>query len=148
MKKFRLVMTLAAALWWPPSSDAADLSGVVDHLNDGDEFFMCVAGTCFNIRLCGIDTPSKGKPGHEETMAALGELVVNKKLFCKAVGEGSVCDGLTERISRGRLVAQCFVEGTNVDVAATLVERGLACDRKDISRGYYSKDHPERVCPP
>jgi endonuclease YncB( thermonuclease family) len=127
-------------------SHATDLTGVVERLNDSDEFFFCAADSCFSIRLCGVDTPSEGRPGHDETMAALGELILNKQVLCRPVGEGSVCDGFASRISRGRLVAQCFVDDS-LDIAGFLIERKLGCDRKQQSGGYYSKDDPERACP-
>ncbi len=129
----------------PELALAQDLKGKAERLNDADEFFFCSPETCFSIRLCGIDTPSKNQPGYERSIAGLGNLILDKQIICRPVGDGSVCDGRTERISDGRLVAQCFV-GKAVDVAGDLVERGLACDRADRSGGYYSKDHPERLC--
>lgn len=142
---FSIFALALSAACLPELALAQDLTGKAERLNDADEFFFCGPESCFSIRLCGIDTPSKNQPGYESSIAALGELILDKQIICRPVNDGSVCDGHTERISGSRLVAQCFV-GKAVDVAGALVERGLACDRVDRSGGYYSKDHPERVC--
>jgi micrococcal nuclease len=125
---------------------AKDLHGSGQSVADGDEFVLCEGEACTNIRLCGIDTPSKGQPGHEEAVSALAQLVVGQKVKCRPVGEGSICDGFSGSRSRGRLVAQCFIHGATVDVAARLVSAGLGCDRSDRSGGFYSKDHVEWQC--
>jgi endonuclease YncB( thermonuclease family) len=129
------------------TSHATDLVGFAESVVDGDEFVLCISGACQNIRLCGIDTPSSGTPGHQDTVTALSKLVLGERVVCRLVGEGSVCDGRTNKISAGRVVAQCFVQESTVDVAGTLVEAGLACDRLSGTGGYYSKDHAERQCP-
>jgi endonuclease YncB( thermonuclease family) len=131
---------------WSISSHAVDLDGVGDSVVDGDEFILCKDGKCLNIRLCGIDTPSKGAEGHAAAIDALGKLVLGEQVLCRPVGEGSVCDGLIPADSRGRTVAQCFANGGTVDVAAQLVNGGFACDREKRSGGSYSKDHPDRKC--
>jgi len=125
---------------------AADLHGTGQSVVDGDQFILCESGACTDIRLCGIHTPSKGTPRYEDTIALLAKLVVGKKVLCRPVGQGSVCDGLTGAQSRGRTVAQCFVEEATVDVAGAMVTAGFGCDSVDLSGGYYSKDHPERQC--
>ena len=125
---------------------AADLHGTGKSVTEGDEFVLCEAGACTDIRLCGLDTPSRGRPGYDATVAALAQLGVGKTVLCRPVGEGSVCDRRTEGVSRGRRVAQCFVEGATIDVAGALIAAGLGCDRSKGSGGYYSKDHPEWEC--
>jgi hypothetical protein len=125
---------------------AADLHGQGQSVVDGDEFMLCDSGNCIDIRLCGIDTPSKGKPGWGETIRELTRLVVDHNVLCRPVGDGSVCDGRIDGMSRGRTVAQCFTEDETVDVAASLVSAGFGCDRVDRSGGYYSKDHPDWQC--
>jgi endonuclease YncB( thermonuclease family) len=144
---FRLLILSLLICAWPETSEATDLVGFAESVVDGDEFVFCVSGACQNIRLCGIDTPSSGKPGYQDTVTALGKLILGERMVCRPVGEGSACDGLTNRISRGRLVAQCFVQGSTVDVAGTLVEGGLACDRVQSTGGHYSKNHVEWQCP-
>lgn len=128
------------------AAGATDLHGSGQSVVDGDEFILCEGGACADIRLCGIDTPSSGKPGYGETIAALTKLVVGQKILCRPVGEGSVCDGHSGSTSRGRTVAQCFTEEGVVDVAGALVSAGLGCDRAERSGGFYSKDHPEWQC--
>jgi endonuclease YncB( thermonuclease family) len=64
---------------------------------------------------------------------------------CVQVGNGTVCDGRSKPTNRDRVVAQCFVD--DIDVAAVLVERGLACDWKTFSGAYYSRDGKGRACP-
>jgi endonuclease YncB( thermonuclease family) len=125
---------------------AADLHGSGKSVVDGDEFILCEGNACADIRLCGIDTPSKGKPRYEETISALTKLVVGNNVECRPVGEGSVCDGRTRATSRGRTVAQCFVKGATVDVAEALVSAGLGCDNVKRSGGHYSKGHPDSKC--
>jgi endonuclease YncB( thermonuclease family) len=125
---------------------AADLHGSGRSVVDGDQFILCESNACADIRLCGIDTPSRGRPKYGETVAALTKLVVGVKVLCRPVGEGSVCDGLSGKTSRGRTIAQCFVQEGSVDVGGALVAAGLGCDRADLSGGYYSKDHPEWRC--
>ena len=141
-----LVFMLAAALIGSAPVCAGDLYGVVKRVTDGDEFVFCAGDACANIRLCGIDTPSNGKPGYKETITALESLVLEKKVACRPLGDGSVCDDFRGLDNRGRTIAQCFVEEATVDVAGALVAAHHACDRTKDSGGYYSKDHPERRC--
>ena len=128
-------------------SMATDLHGSGQSVVDGDEFILCEGNACTNIRLCGIDTPSKGKPGYDKTISALTKLVVGKKVLCRPVSQGSVCDHRMAPISFGRTVAQCFVEEATVDVAGVLIAARLGCDRVKGTKGFYSKDHPEWECP-
>lgn len=132
-------------------AQATDLRGTGQSVVDGDEFVFCPGEICadslaFNIRLCGIDTPSRGRPEHEKTVAALTELVSGKRIICTPVGEGTVCDGKTSATSRGRTVAQCYTEENRTDIAAQLVSAGLACDNAKRSGGHYSKDNPAFRC--
>jgi micrococcal nuclease len=141
-----LFLTVIVLLLGTDLGKAADLYGSGQSVVDGDEFILCEGEACTDIRLCGIDTPSRGKRGYGETIAALTNLVVNKQIQCRPIGEGSVCDGRSGATSRGRTIAQCFVDQATVDVAGALVSAGLGCDRTDQSGGYYSKDHPEWDC--
>jgi endonuclease YncB( thermonuclease family) len=136
----------AAGLGMTITCYAADLHGTGQAVVDGDQFVLCEAGACADIRLCGIDTPSRGRKGYGETIAALTKLVVGKKILCRPVGQGSICDGLSGNVSQGRTIAQCFTEDGSVDVAAALVSAGLGCDRADRSGGFYSKDNSEWRC--
>jgi micrococcal nuclease len=125
---------------------AGDLHGLGKSVLDGDEFVLCEGNSCVNIRLCGIDTPSKDKPGYTESISALSKMVVGKNVECRPLGEGSVCDDHRGLDNRGRTIAQCFVEEATVDVGAALVAARHACDRIRDSGGFYSKDHPEWQC--
>ncbi|MDP9138562.1 MAG: hypothetical protein M3N38_10365, partial [Pseudomonadota bacterium] len=147
MRASARLSVLAVLLAFCPAGPVAatDLGGYAESLVDGDEFILCEQGNCLNIRLCGINTPSKGTDGHAATTDALGKLILGKRVLCRPVGEGSVCDGLTARESAGRTVAQCFVDDGSVDVAGELVNGGFACDRPSRSDGHYSKDRPDRV---
>jgi micrococcal nuclease len=141
-----VVIALTVSLAGSIPGWAKDLHGLGQSVVDGDEFILCEGGACVNIRLCGIDTPSKGKPGYEETISALTNMVVGKEVECRPLGEGSVCDDHRGLDNRGRTIAQCFVEEATVDVGTALVEARHACDRKRDSGGFYSKDHPEWQC--
>ena len=141
-----VVIALTVSLAGSIPGWAKDLHGEGKSVVDGDEFILCEGSACVNIRLCGIDTPSKDKPGYEETISALTNMVVGKQVECRPLGEGSVCDDHRGLDNRGRTIAQCFVEEATVDVGAALVEARHACDRKKDSGGFYSKDHPEWQC--
>jgi micrococcal nuclease len=143
-----IALYLVAALATANPVAARELHGSGQSVVDGDEFMLCEGNgnPCVDIRLCGIDTPSKGQPSYDDTIATLSRLVVNQEVVCRPVNEGAVCDGLTSPTSRGRTVAQCFVQQGTVDVAAFLVSAGLGCDRVDRSGGVYSKDHLEWQC--
>jgi hypothetical protein len=97
------------------------------------------------IRLCGIDAPEQRCSGYAEARAALRTIVEGKAVRCIQVGEGTPCDGRSKPTNRERVVAQCFVEGT--DIAAGLVKQGLVCDWRRFSGGYYSRDGKGRQCP-
>ena len=142
----QITVVLVGLFAIPGPSRAADLHGTGKSVTEGDEFVLCEAGACTDIRLCGLDTPSRGRSGYDATVAALAKLVVGKPVLCRPVGQGSVCDRRTARISRGRTVAQCFVEGATIDVAAELIAAGLGCDRTKGSGGHYSQNHPEWAC--
>jgi endonuclease YncB( thermonuclease family) len=145
-RSVQIALFLIAALAGANPGIAADLLGSGQSVVDGDEFVLCEGKACMNIRLCGIDTPSKGQPGHEDAVSALQQLVVGQRVVCRPVNEGSVCDGISGSKSRGRTIAQCFVQQATIDVAGSLVSAGLGCDRIDRSGGFYSKDHPDRQC--
>jgi endonuclease YncB( thermonuclease family) len=123
---------------------AAEYSGRVDRVVDGDTFWVCGAAACTKIRLCGIDAPEKGTPGAKEATAALAALVSGKSVRCVQVGGGTPCDGRSKPTSYDRIVAQCFAGGA--DVSAPLVEHGNACDWTGFSGGAYSNGYPERQC--
>jgi endonuclease YncB( thermonuclease family) len=113
---------------------------------DGDDIELSAdAGPPKRIRLCGIDAPEQGCPGYGEAIREFRTLVEGKQVRCIQVGAGTPCDGRSKSENRGRIIAQCFVE--NTDVAGRLVERGVACDWKKFSGGYYSRNGKGRACP-
>lgn len=119
-----------------PGADAAEFSGSVDKVVDGDTFWLCDARACHKIRVCGIDAPEKGKPGYQASTNALRGLVNGKAVRCVQVGNGTPCDERSKPTNHDRIVAQCFADGA--DIAVPLVQRGFACEWVKFSGGLYS----------
>src|SRR5262245_20434293 len=128
---------MLALLLTPLPVHAAQISGSVDRTIDGDTFWLCDPVACHKIRLCGVDAPERGDRGSVESTNALDELVRGKEVVCVQVGGGTPCDGRSRPTNRDRIVAQCTVDG--IDIAAHLVQAGLACDWIRFSGGYYSR---------
>ena len=133
-----LVVSVTAA------AHAAEFSGSVDKIVDGDTFWVCDASACHKIRVCGIKAPEKGNPGYRESGEALTQLVEGKAIRCVQVGDGTPCDGRSKPINHDRIVAQCFADGA--DIAVPLVEQGLACDWVKFSGGAYSNSGKGKRC--
>lgn len=148
-KMIRLAVALSIALA-APSAQAADLVGTVTAVADGDTFTLCAGvgadAQCEQIRLCGIDAPERGDALSAEATQAIRALTSGVTVTCTPVGEGTVCDGRSNRRSGNRLVAQCFDDGN--DIAAELVRRGLACDWAHFSGGHYWRVAGGAECPP
>ena len=53
------------------TAHAAEFSGSVDKVVDGDTLWVCDATACHKIRVCGISAPEKGEPGYAESGEAL-----------------------------------------------------------------------------
>jgi endonuclease YncB( thermonuclease family) len=121
------------------------LTGTVGYIEDGDTFSICEADRCTKIRLCGIDAPERAHAGYQEAKTELDRLTRGKIVQCIWVGRGTPCDGRSKPTNRKRVVAQCFVEGS--DLAAELANNGFACDWTKFSGGYYSRDGLGRPCP-
>ena len=121
-----------------PIAYAAELSGSIDKIADGDTFWVCDATACRKIRLCGADAPDKGEHGYQMSAEALRRLVEGKVVRCLQVGNGTPCDGRSKSTNHDRIVAQCFVDGA--DVAASMVDQGFACDWIKLSGGAYSNN--------
>jgi micrococcal nuclease len=126
-------------------SAGAQLSGRATAIDGDDIVLLAEGGQATRIRLCGIDAPERECPGYGEATTALRALVEGKQVRCVQVGGGTPCDGLSRPTNRDRIVAQCFVE--NTDIARAQVERGVACDWARFSGGYYSRDGKGRACP-
>jgi micrococcal nuclease len=128
--------------------DAAEFSGRVKAVIDGDDIVLCDGGgSCRQFRLCGINAPeSKCRATYKRARDGLRGLALDKMARCIQVGDGTPCDGKSKPTNRGRIVAQCFIGTT--DIAGSLVERGLACDWEMFSGGYYSRNGKGLACPP
>lgn len=126
-------------------ADALELTGTASRIIDGDTLAICNDVACHKVRLCGIDAPESGKSGAAAATLKLTNLAYNKPVRCVQVGNGTPCDGRSKRISRDRIVAQCFVGA--IDIAAAMVRDGRACDAVRYSGGAYSKNGGA-VCAP
>jgi micrococcal nuclease len=124
---------------------AAQLSGRATVIDGDDIVLLAEGGRTTRLRLCGIDAPERECPGYKEATDELRALVEGKQVRCIQVGDGTPCDGRSRPTNRDRIVAQCFVEST--DIAGKLVERGFACDWERFSGGYYSRNGKGRACP-
>jgi endonuclease YncB( thermonuclease family) len=125
---------------------AADIVGRAEKFQDGDTFQVCYETGCTVVRLCGIDAPERNHPGYEASLAGLKKLVGGKSVRCRPVEEGTVCDGRAARLSGSRVIAQCFLNGTNVDIANEMVASGFACDWVRYSGGRYSENNTGEQC--
>lgn len=95
----------AVLLGTAPPADAADLTGTLHRVIDGDTFDSRISdGITAHIRLCGIDAPERGSPRYEQASFALKQDLEYGPITCRPVGEGTVCDGRSPRISHDRIV--------------------------------------------
>lgn len=141
----RTLFAFFAAALVATAANAAPLSGTANKIVDGDTFWLCQGDACRTIRVCGINAPEKGEAGYGASTAALAVLVKDATVNCVPVGRGTPCDGRSKPTSHARIIAQCFVNGT--DVAETLVRQGTACDWVKFSGGAYSQNGLGSACP-
>jgi micrococcal nuclease len=134
----RAILVAVTLCWATATAGAAELSGSVDKIADGDTFWICDATACNKIRLCGADAPEKKEPGYHESAEGLRKLVEGKVVRRVQVGNGTPCDGRSKPTNYDRIVAQCFVDGA--DIAVPMVEQGFACDWVKFSDGAYSQN--------
>jgi micrococcal nuclease len=127
------------------AGNAADLSGRATVIDGDDIELWADGGPPKRIRLCGIDAPERECPGYSEATKELRALVEGKQVRCIPVGEGTPCDRRSRPTNRDRIIAQCFIE--NTDIAGSQVERGFACDWERFSGGHYSRNGKGRACP-
>ena len=140
----RLLAAIAALILTTAPGVAAEYTGKVDRVPDGDTFWLCDANACHKIRFCGINAPERGEFGFRRATAALKVLVLGKEVRCVQVGNGTPCDGRSRPAHRDRIVAQCFLG--ELDIAEIMVRRGSACDWVKFSGGHYSEGSPGRRC--
>lgn len=138
------IFLLAWAAFGIAAADAAEISGSVDKVVDGDTFWLCEETVCHKIRLCGIDAPERGEAGYRRAGEALASMVKDKTVRCIQVGGGTPCDGRSKPTNRGRIVAQCFASQS--DIAGELVRGGFACDWVKFSGGHYSQAGTGATC--
>jgi micrococcal nuclease len=125
---------------------AADIIGRAEKLYDGDTLEVCYETGCTVVRLCGIDAPNPSRPGFETSLAGLEKIVGGRSVRCRPVEEGTICDGRAARTSGKRVIAQCFLNGTNIDIANEMVAAGHACDWVRYSGGHYSENNTGEQC--
>lgn len=139
MAKAVSAVILSLMAFTPQFVHAAEYSGQVIHIVDGDTFDMRVGSASLRIRFCGIDSPERGHTGYRRARAALTALISEKIVRCVQVGSGTTpCEGRSKPKNRNRIVAQCFLE--NVDIAAEMVRSRNACDWPKFSGGHYRLD--------
>ena len=126
------------------TAHAAEYTGSVNKVVDGDTFWLCDDSGCYKFRVCGINAPERGEPGYAESKAALATVVKGKPVRCVLVGGGTPCDGKSKPVSSDRFVAQCFAQAS--DIGTTMVEQGFACDRMKFSGGFYSQGESGKSC--
>lgn len=110
-------------------------SGPVTKVTDGDTLTIRNDGHKVKVRLCGIDSPERGNAGYLEASKELGRITEGKQLRCVQVGGGTPCDGRSRATNRDRIVAQCFVD--NTDIAMEMICAGAAKDWPKFSAGHY-----------
>ena len=125
----------ALLLCFSAGANAAEFTGSVVHIVDGDTFDMRTAAGVVRIRFCGIDSPEQGESGYQAALDALRHMIGGKTVRCVQVGAGTPCDGRSRPTNRDRVVAQCFVR--NVDIATEMVRGRHACDWPKFSGGHY-----------
>jgi endonuclease YncB( thermonuclease family) len=147
---YRTIRNLAAllccvAMAVQTTAKAADILGTAIYVVDGDTFD--IAGPeigVVRIRFCGIDSPERGEPGYREAKRFLHAKIIERELRCVRVNEGTVCDGRSPPTSRGRVVAQCFLD--NKDVATIMIRARMACDWPKFSDSHYQRVGVDAVC--
>jgi endonuclease YncB( thermonuclease family) len=70
----RLVMGIFLLVVPTATAHAAEFSGSVDKIVDGDTLWVCDATACHKIRICGIDAPEKGEPATTKVRKLCGSL--------------------------------------------------------------------------
>jgi len=112
-----VVMLLLAS-----QAEAADLTGTVNHVRDGDTIEV----DDIPIRLQGLHAPEGDEAGGAEATEFMANLVLGEELECELTGEQSY----------DRLIGVCFLNGR--DIAAELIAAGLGRDCPRYSGGRYA----------
>lgn len=123
MRLFLHILSTGIALVLTPSGIlAAELTGTVTHVRDGDTIEVGK----IPIRLSGVSAPELKEPLGLDSKQFMRELVHGKDIRCNFNGEKSY----------DRMVGVCFLEGK--DIGAALIEVGLALDCPRYSGGRYA----------
>ena len=64
------------------------LTGVKGKISDGDTLWICNDDACTKYRLCGVDSPERGKAGYKEASTALTAITDGKTIKCVPVNSG------------------------------------------------------------
>lgn len=112
----------------PTIGSAKSLSGIVNHVRDGDT--IEVDGRA--VRLEGVHAPERGEKGGSKATAFMTKLVNGKRISCELNGQ----------MSYDRVVGICFLDGQ--DIGRMLIEAGLGRDCPRYSKGrYFNAEKPE-----
>jgi len=125
---------------------AADIVGRAEKLHGGATLEVCYETGCTIVRLCGIDAPRSTDTDYAASLAGFKKIAAGRSVRCRPVEEGTVCDGRAARFSGKRVIAQCFLNGTNIDIANEMVAGGFACDWVRYSGGHYSENNTGEQC--
>ena len=112
---------------------AASIDGPATAI-DGDTIEVHAGDKFVRVRLCGIDSPELRHAGGPEAATKMRGLLSNP-VHCVPVGEGTPCDGRSKPTNHNRIVAQCFINGS--DISKEMVCSGHAIDWPKFSDGYY-----------
>ncbi|HAD86503.1 MAG TPA: nuclease [Rhodospirillaceae bacterium] len=104
------------------SAQAAELTGTVTHVRDGDT--IEVEGIA--VRLQGVSAPEKGRPLYDEGKAFMVQLVAGRFVRCELNGERS----------HDRVIGVCFLD--HLDIGGEVIKAGLALDCPRFSGGRYT----------
>lgn len=119
MKKTLLTVLLAACF----SVNAAEITGTVLHVADGDTITVVNRDGRFRVRLRGIDAPEKAQAYGQEARRQLASVLKGQDVRIV----------YSERDRYGRVVGTVFRDSE--DVCLTMVERGAAW----VYRNYLGK---------
>ncbi len=103
---------------------AAELSGKVTHVRDGDTIEVGK----IPIRLNGVSAPELKEPLGQNSKTFMKQLVLGKNVRCDLNGEKTY----------DRFVGRCYLN--NKDIGISVIEVGLAIDCPRYSNGLYA-DH-------
>ena len=123
MRLFLCTLSSSLALLLLPTVVlAAELTGTVTHVRDGDTIEVGK----IPIRLSGVSAPELKEPLGQQSKKFMRDLVDGKNVRCELSGEKTY----------DRLVGVCFLDGE--DIGAAVIEAGLALDCPRFSGGAYA----------